>query len=49
MMAEKALSKMGEGIVEILVDNEGSAKNLTKFAKTGALYSGSVKETLTGG
>ena len=44
MMAEEALSRMREGIVEILVDNEGSAKNLTKFANTSALYADSVKK-----
>lgn len=44
MMAEEALSKISEGIVEILVDNEGSAKNLAKFAKTNAFYSETVQE-----
>jgi len=44
IMAEEALSRISEGIVEILVDNEGSAKNLTKLATTSGLYSESEKE-----
>jgi len=44
IMAEEALSRISEGIVEILVDNEGSAKNLTKLATTSGLYSESVKQ-----
>lgn len=42
--AEEALSKISEGIVEVLVDNEGSAKNLAKFANTNALYSETAQE-----
>lgn len=43
-MAEEALSRIDEGIVEVLVDNEGSAKNLTKFAKTNAFFSETIQE-----
>jgi len=32
MLAEEALSKIGEGIVEVLVDNEDSALNVSGFA-----------------
>lgn len=39
MMAEEALSKITEGIVEVIVDNEGSADNLAWFAKNNAFYS----------
>lgn len=44
LMAEEALSKIGEGIVEVLVDNEASVKNLTRFATKSAFYSETVKE-----
>lgn len=44
IMAEEALAKIGEGIVEVLVDNEASAKNLTKFAKTNVFYSETVQK-----
>ncbi len=39
MMAEEALSKITEGIVEVIVDNEASADNLAWFAKSNAFYS----------
>jgi TusA-related sulfurtransferase len=39
MMAEEALSKITEGIVEVLVDNEASADNLAWFAKNNAFFS----------
>ncbi len=39
MMAEEALSRITEGIVEVIVDNAGSADNLERFAKKNALYS----------
>jgi selenium metabolism protein YedF len=39
MMAEEALSKITEGIVEVIVDNEGSADNLERLAKRNAFYS----------
>ena len=38
MMAEEALSKITEGIVEVIVDNEGSADNLERLAKRNAFY-----------
>lgn len=44
LMAEDALSKIEEGIVEILVDNEASVGNLTRFAKKNAFYSETIKE-----
>lgn len=44
IMAEEALSKIQEGIVEILVDNEASVGNLTRFAKKNAFYSETTKE-----
>jgi selenium metabolism protein YedF len=43
MMAEEAVSKIGEGIVEVLVDNEASVKNLSRFAKNNALYAETEK------
>lgn len=44
MMAEEALSKMTEGIIEVLVDNEASADNLAWFAKNNAFYSETTRE-----
>ncbi len=44
MMAEEVLSKIKEGIVEVIVDNEGSADNLAWFAKNNAFYSETVKD-----
>lgn len=38
VMAEEALSKIDEGIVTILVDNEASVKNLSRFATKNAMY-----------
>jgi len=32
VLAEDALSKIEKGVIEILVDNEVSVKNLTRFA-----------------
>lgn len=39
LLAEEALSRIGEGIVTVLVDNEFSVKNLSKFASKNAWYS----------
>jgi len=39
IMAGEALSKVKDGIVEILVDNEASAKNLEKFSTKNGFYS----------
>jgi selenium metabolism protein YedF len=39
MMAEEALENIIEGTVEVLVDNEASMRNLSKFARKNALYS----------
>lgn len=44
LMAEEALSKISEGIVIILVDNEASVKNLTRFAGNSGFYTETVKE-----
>lgn len=38
MMAEEELNKIGEGIVEVWVDNEASVKNLSRFASKNSLY-----------
>jgi selenium metabolism protein YedF len=43
MLAEEAVSGIGEGMVEVLVDNEASVKNLSRFAKSNALYSETEK------
>ncbi len=44
MMAEEALSKMTEGIVEVIVDNEASADNLALFAKSNAFLSETTRD-----
>ncbi len=44
LMAEEALSKIEEGIVELLVDNEASVGNLSRFATKNAFYSETIKE-----
>lgn len=43
IMAEEELTKMDEGILEILVDNEASVRNLSRFAAKNAFYSESRK------
>jgi len=44
MMADEALSKMSEGSIDILVDNEASAKNLERFSKRSGFYSETLRE-----
>ena len=44
MMAQEALSKITEGIVEVIVDNEASADNLALFAKNNAFFSETIKD-----
>jgi len=44
MMAQDTLSKMDDGIVEIIVDNEASAFNLSRFASKNGFYSETIKE-----
>jgi len=44
LMAEDALSGISEGIVDVLVDNEASVKNLMRFASKGGFYSEESKE-----
>jgi selenium metabolism protein YedF len=43
MMAEEALAKIAEGVVEVIVDNEASADNLAWFAKNNAFFSEKLK------
>lgn len=38
IMAEEMLSKISEGVVEVLVDNEASVQNLSKFAGKSGFY-----------
>lgn len=44
VMADEALSAIREGIIEVLVDNEASVKNLTRFAKNNGFYLETLKE-----
>ncbi len=44
MMAEEALGKIEEGIVEVLVDNEASADNVVWFARKSGFYNEKTKE-----
>lgn len=44
MMAEEALSKITEGIIEVIVDNEASADNLAWFAKNHAFFSEATRD-----
>ncbi len=44
IMAEEALAKIDEGTVEVLVDNEASVSNLSRFARKNGFYSESLKE-----
>ena len=44
MMAEEALSKITEGIVEVIVDNEASTDNLALFAKNNAFSTETIRE-----
>ncbi|MEW6162418.1 MAG: sulfurtransferase-like selenium metabolism protein YedF [Nitrospirota bacterium] len=44
MMTEEALSKIDEGMIEILVDNKASAENLTRFARKNGFYPEITKE-----
>ncbi|HTG01678.1 MAG TPA: sulfurtransferase-like selenium metabolism protein YedF [Nitrospirota bacterium] len=44
MMADEALSKMQEGIVEVLVDNEESALNVAGFAAQNEMFAETKKE-----
>jgi selenium metabolism protein YedF len=39
IMAEEALSSIDEGIVDVLVDNEASVSNLSRFAAKSGFYS----------
>jgi len=44
MMAEEALAPMTEGTIDILVDNEASAKNLERFSKKNGFHSETLRE-----
>ncbi len=44
IMAEEALAKIDEGTVEVIVDNEASVSNLSRFAKKNGFYSETLKE-----
>ena len=44
MMAQDTLLKIDEGILEILVDNEASTFNLSRFASKNGFYSETTKE-----
>jgi selenium metabolism protein YedF len=44
VMAEEALSKIDEGLIEVLVDNEASANNISRFATRQGLYLEIIKE-----
>lgn len=44
LMAEEALSAIDEGLVEILVDNEASVMNLTRFAAKNGFHAESAGE-----
>jgi selenium metabolism protein YedF len=44
MMAEEALSKIKEGIIEVIVDNEPAADNLAWFAKSNAFFSETIRD-----
>ncbi|HXY53534.1 MAG TPA: sulfurtransferase-like selenium metabolism protein YedF [Nitrospirota bacterium] len=44
MMAEEALSKIGEGIVDVLVDNEDSALNVSGWAAQNGMFAEVQKE-----
>lgn len=44
MMAEEALMKIDEGIVEVLVDDETSAENIAAFARSQSLFSETVAD-----
>lgn len=43
-MAEESLAKIDEGTVEVIVDNEASVSNLSRFAKKNGFYSETLKE-----
>jgi selenium metabolism protein YedF len=46
LLAEDALSRLDEGIIDVLVDNEASLKNLARFAsKNGFYYEGSKEDS----
>lgn len=46
MMTEEALSKITEGIVEVLVDNEDSALNVAGFATQNGMFAEMIREGL---
>ncbi|MEW6674681.1 MAG: sulfurtransferase TusA family protein [Nitrospirota bacterium] len=43
-LAQDALAKMTEGIVEVLVDNEASVKNIARFARKEGMDIETIKD-----
>lgn len=46
ILAEEAFSKIEEGTIEVLVDNEASVKNLERFATKNGMYVGDFKKVV---
>jgi selenium metabolism protein YedF len=44
LMAEEALSGIPEGMVDVVVDNEGSSDNLMRFAKRNGFHAEALRE-----
>jgi len=44
MMAEEALAKIGEGIIEVIVDDEDSALNVAGFAAQNGMFAETARE-----
>jgi hypothetical protein len=44
MMADDALSKLGEGLIEVLVDNEEASLNLTGYAAQNGMAAERARE-----
>lgn len=44
MMAEEAISKIREGVIEVIVDNEAAAENLVSFSNANGFYSETIKD-----
>ncbi|OGW54061.1 MAG: hypothetical protein A2Z46_02865 [Nitrospirae bacterium RBG_19FT_COMBO_55_12] len=44
MMAEEALAKIGEGIIEVIVDDEDSALNFAGFAAQNGMFAETARE-----
>jgi len=44
VMTEEALSRIDDGLIEVLVDNEASASNVSRFASKQGMYAETIKE-----